>query len=163
MRPTCCDEDGFSVRSLTVFSIASCSAPKLERSEGRRGVGVGVPRLELLPLSSVRRPSLSTFDAPRHRYQVGWDEPRPALAKVVLLVSFVVYIVSFFLMLALSRYGEFSADRGAALVTGRPSALSSALIKISGQMERLLQQDLRATFAERTERRRHSTSQRRSE
>ena len=63
---------------------------------------------------------------------------------VVLLVSFVVYVVSYFLMLALSRYREFSADRGAALVTGRPSALSAALIKISGAMERTPQQDLRA-------------------
>src|ERR687895_556060 len=63
---------------------------------------------------------------------------------VVLLVSFAVYIISFFLMLALSRYREFTADRGAALVTGRPSALSSALMKISGQMERIPQQDLRA-------------------
>src|SRR5436190_12988424 len=39
---------------------------------------------------------------------------------IVLLASFVVYIVSFFLMLALSRYREFGADRGAALITGRP-------------------------------------------
>ena len=62
---------------------------------------------------------------------------------MILLASFVVYIVSFFLMLALSRYREFSADRGAALVTGRPSALSSALMKISGAMERVPQQDLR--------------------
>ena len=55
-----------------------------------------------------------------------------------------VYVLSFFLMLALSRYREFSADRGAALITGRPSALSSALLKISGQMEKVPQQDLRA-------------------
>ena len=48
-------------------------------------------------------------------------------SSIVLLVSFVVYILSFFLMLALSRYREFAADRGAALVTGRPSALVSAL------------------------------------
>jgi heat shock protein HtpX len=74
----------------------------------------------------------------------GDDDEGGAGFLVVLLVSFVVYIVSFFLMLALSRYREFSADRGAALVTGRPSALSSALMKISGQMERVPQQDLRA-------------------
>jgi heat shock protein HtpX len=63
---------------------------------------------------------------------------------VVLLVSFAVYIISFFLMLALSRYREFGADRGAALITGRPSALSSALMKISGEMQRVPTQDLRA-------------------
>ena len=47
-------------------------------------------------------------------------------------------------MQALSRYREFAADRGAALITGRPSALSSALMKISGTMQRIPQQDLRA-------------------
>ena len=74
----------------------------------------------------------------------GDDDEGGAGFLVVLLVSFVVYIVSFVLMLALSRYREFSADRGAALVTGRPSALSSALLKVSGQMEKVPQQDLRA-------------------
>src|SRR4051812_22792622 len=62
---------------------------------------------------------------------------------VILLASFVVYIVSFFLMLALSRYREFSADRGAALITGRPSALASALAHLSGAMETVPTQDLR--------------------
>jgi heat shock protein HtpX len=71
------------------------------------------------------------------------DDDNPSWA-IVLLVSFVVYILSFFLMLALSRYREFVADRGSALITGRPSALSSALIKISSGIERVPQQDLRA-------------------
>src|SRR3954451_13626143 len=71
------------------------------------------------------------------------DDDNPSWA-IVLLVSFVVYILSFFLMLALSRYREFGADRGAALITGRPSALSSALIKIQSGIERVPQQDLRA-------------------
>jgi heat shock protein HtpX len=72
----------------------------------------------------------------------GDDDGAPAFI-VVLLVSFIVYIVSFFLMLALSRYREFAADRGAALITGRPSALSSALVKISGAMQQVPTQDLR--------------------
>jgi heat shock protein HtpX len=72
----------------------------------------------------------------------GDDDDNPSIL-VVLLVSFVVYIVSFFLMLALSRYREFSADRGAAIITGRPSALASALVKISGAMQRVPTQDLR--------------------
>ena len=75
---------------------------------------------------------------------MGDDDEGGAGFLVVLLVSFAVYILSFFLMLALSRYREFSADRGAALVTGRPSALGSALLKISGRMEQVPQQDLRA-------------------
>ncbi len=72
----------------------------------------------------------------------GDDDANPSIL-VVLLVSFVVYIVSFFLMLALSRYREFAADRGAAIVTGRPSALSSALMRISGAMEQVPTKDLR--------------------
>jgi heat shock protein HtpX len=46
-------------------------------------------------------------------------------------------------MMALSRYREFAADRGAAIVTGRPSALSAALVKISGAMQTVPQHDLR--------------------
>jgi heat shock protein HtpX len=73
----------------------------------------------------------------------GDSDDNPGFA-VVLLVSFVVYILSFVLMLALSRYREFAADRGAALITGRPSALASALMNISGQMQRIPDRDLRA-------------------
>jgi heat shock protein HtpX len=73
----------------------------------------------------------------------GDDEDSGPAFLVVLLASFVVYIVSFFLMLALSRYREFSADRGAALITGRPSALASALMKLDGAMQRVPDQDLR--------------------
>jgi heat shock protein HtpX len=72
----------------------------------------------------------------------GGDDENPSIF-VVLLVSFLVYILSFFLMLALSRYREFAADRGAAIMTGRPSALSSALVKISGQMQSVPTTDLR--------------------
>jgi heat shock protein HtpX len=71
------------------------------------------------------------------------DDEGPGI-MVIILVSLVVYVVSFFLMQALSRYREFAADRGAAVITGRPSALSSALLKISGTMERIPQTDLRA-------------------
>jgi heat shock protein HtpX len=61
----------------------------------------------------------------------------------ILLISLVVYVVSYFLMMALSRYREFVADRGAALMTGRPSALANALSKLHSGMDRLPQQDLR--------------------
>src|SRR5215203_7259209 len=72
------------------------------------------------------------------------DDDNPSV-MVLFLVSIGVYVVSFFLMQALSRYREFAADRGSALITGRPSALASALMKISSGMERIPQQDLRAS------------------
>ncbi|HEX5900271.1 MAG TPA: zinc metalloprotease HtpX [Solirubrobacteraceae bacterium] len=71
------------------------------------------------------------------------DDNGPGFFAII-LVSLAVYVISFFLMQALSRYREFAADRGAAIITGRPSALSSALLKISGTMQRIPQTDLRA-------------------
>lgn len=66
----------------------------------------------------------------------------------VILISAAVYLVSFVLLQALSRYREFAADRGSAVITGRPSALISALMKISGQMGRIPQRDMRAASGE---------------
>jgi heat shock protein HtpX len=67
---------------------------------------------------------------------------------VVILVSAVVYMVSFVLLQTLSRYREFAADRGSAIITGRPSALITALMKISGNMQQIPQRDLRAASGE---------------
>jgi heat shock protein HtpX len=75
------------------------------------------------------------------------NEEGPSMI-VVILVSAVVYAVSFVLLQALSRYREFAADRGSAIITGRPSALISALMKISGNMQQIPQQDLRAASGE---------------
>jgi heat shock protein HtpX len=72
----------------------------------------------------------------------GGDEEEREI-MLVILVSVVVYVVSFVLLRALSRYREFAADRGSAVITGRPSALASALIKISGAIEQAPSQDLR--------------------
>jgi heat shock protein HtpX len=76
----------------------------------------------------------------------GGDDETPA-GIVIFLVSLLVYVLSFMLMLALSRYREFSADRGAALTTGRPSALASALVKISSTMQQVPSRDLREAEA----------------
>ncbi|MFG1944712.1 zinc metalloprotease HtpX [Nonomuraea sp. NPDC048826] len=65
------------------------------------------------------------------------------IGLIVMFVSIVVYAVSFLLTRALSRYRELSADRAGALLTQQPSALSSALVKISGDMARIPTRDLR--------------------
>ena len=67
-----------------------------------------------------------------------------AIFLMVILVSIVVYVLSFLLLRALSRYREFAADRGAAIMTGAPAQLASALAKISGTMDRVPTKDLRA-------------------
>jgi heat shock protein HtpX len=63
---------------------------------------------------------------------------------IIMVVSVVVYAVSFLLIRLLSRYRELAADRSGALLTGQPSSLKSALVKVSGAMARIPQRDLRA-------------------
>jgi heat shock protein HtpX len=74
----------------------------------------------------------------------GNRDPNTAIAVLLIpLVSAVVYVISFLLTRLLSRYRELAADRSAALLTGRPSALGSALTKVTGQMGRIPTRDLR--------------------
>jgi heat shock protein HtpX len=61
----------------------------------------------------------------------------------VLVVSVVVYAISFLLTRALSRYRELAADRSGALLTGQPSVLASALVKVTGDLSRIPTRDLR--------------------
>jgi heat shock protein HtpX len=62
---------------------------------------------------------------------------------IMFLVSMVTYVISYILILTISRYREFAADRGAALITGAPEQLMSALQKIASDMLRIPQRDLR--------------------
>ena len=62
---------------------------------------------------------------------------------IVLAVSMLTYVISFVLIRTISRYREFAADRGSALITGAPEYLMSALQKISSQMAMIPQRDLR--------------------
>jgi heat shock protein HtpX len=70
-----------------------------------------------------------------------------AAVLLVVLVSVVVYALSFLLIRVLSRYRELSADRAGALLTGQPSALASALVKLHGEMGRIPTKDLRTAEA----------------
>ncbi|MCO5967067.1 zinc metalloprotease HtpX [Actinoallomurus soli] len=72
------------------------------------------------------------------------DQSTAMVLLVVIGVSAAVYAISFLLTRALSRYRELSADRAAALLTGRPSALAAALTKVTGEMSRIPTKDLRA-------------------
>jgi len=65
------------------------------------------------------------------------------LIPLIMLVSVVVYAISFLLIRMLSRYRELAADRSGALLTGQPSALASALTKVSMSMSRIPNEDLR--------------------
>jgi heat shock protein HtpX len=66
-----------------------------------------------------------------------------AAMLLILLIAIVTWIASFLIIRAISRYREYVADRDGALITGKPSKLASALLKISGTMKRMPTRDLR--------------------
>jgi len=80
----------------------------------------------------------------RDRGRGGNDQNTIPVIFLVMAVGVVVYAISFLLIRLLSRYRELSADRSGALLTGQPSALASALVKVSGEMARIPTRDLRA-------------------
>ncbi|MFF4208203.1 zinc metalloprotease HtpX [Streptomyces sp. NPDC001796] len=75
------------------------------------------------------------------------DQNTIAVFGAVMGISAIVYAISFLLIRALSRYRELAADRAAAHLTGRPSALASALTKVTGDIARIPTQDLRTAQA----------------
>lgn len=75
------------------------------------------------------------------------DQNTLAVFAAVIGVSAAVYAISFLLIRSLSRYRELAADRAGALLTGRPSALASALTKLDGEIARIPTRDLRTAQA----------------
>jgi len=73
----------------------------------------------------------------------GNNQNAALIMLALMAISIVVYAVSFLLIRLLSRYRELAADRSGALLTGQPSALKSALIKVSGDIARIPTRDLR--------------------
>jgi heat shock protein HtpX len=73
----------------------------------------------------------------------GRDRNNGGIMIIVIVVAVVVFVISFLIVRAISRYREFSADRGAAQMTGKPVKLANALMKISGSMRRVPTKDLR--------------------
>lgn len=74
-------------------------------------------------------------------------EQAALVVMLVMVVSAAVYAVSYLLIRALSRYRELAADRSGAMLTGRPSALASALTKVNGEIARIPSRDLRTVQA----------------
>ena len=72
------------------------------------------------------------------------DQGALPIMFILMIVSAVVYAISFLLIRLLSRYRELAADRSGALLTGQPSALKSALVKVTGQIGRIPTKDLRS-------------------
>ncbi|MCC2648573.1 MAG: putative protease htpX [Nitrososphaeraceae archaeon] len=73
----------------------------------------------------------------------GRDRNSGGTMIIVIVVAVLVWVISFLIIRAISRYREFSADRGAAQMTGKPVKLANALMKISGTMRRVPTKDLR--------------------
>jgi heat shock protein HtpX len=73
----------------------------------------------------------------------GRDRNNSGSMIIVIVAAILVWIISFFIIRAISRYREFSADRGSAQMTGKPVKLANALMKISGNMRRVPTKDLR--------------------
>jgi heat shock protein HtpX len=127
-----------------------------ERLEPREVEGVVAHELSHIANRDVLIMTLASFFAMLAgvlaRYSIffgggGRDRNGPPIWLVVLLVSIVTYVVSYVLIRTISRYREYAADRGAALITGAPENLMSALQKIASGIASIPQRDLREVQA----------------
>jgi heat shock protein HtpX len=70
-------------------------------------------------------------------------EGGPPVWLIMFVVSMITYVISYVLILMISRYREYAADRGAAMITGAPENLMSALQRIASNIAQIPQRDLR--------------------
>ena len=76
-------------------------------------------------------------------YGAGRDRNNGSAIFIIIAVAFITWIVSFLIIRAISRYREYSADRGAAQTTGKPASLANALLKITGKMSKVSPKDIK--------------------
>jgi heat shock protein HtpX len=127
-------------RDVLVMTVASSA-----------GIAAGVAHRDVLVMTVASSAGIAAGLLMRFAQFGGMGRSRnnsafPAVL-VALVVSLVVYAVSFLLLRLLSRYRELSADRAGAYLTLKPAALASALQKISGEATAIPQRDLRASSA----------------
>ena len=136
-------------------SVVAVTRGLWERLEPREVEGVVAHELSHIANRDVAIMTISSFFAMvaamlmrfgLYGGMFGGDRNREGGAPVWLImfaVSMVTYVLSYVLMMMISRYREYAADRGAALLTGAPEQLMSALQKISSRMTQIPQRDLR--------------------
>jgi heat shock protein HtpX len=73
----------------------------------------------------------------------GRRDSGPPVWLIIFVVSLITYVISYVLILMVSRYREYAADRGAAIITGAPENLMSALQRIASNIAQIPQRDLR--------------------
>jgi len=127
----------------------------LQRLEPREVEGVLAHELSHVKNRDVRTMTLASFFAmlaaliTRFAFYGGLfgggrrEDNGPPIWLILLVVSWVTYILSWILIQMISRYREYAADRGAAVITGAPEYLMSALQKIASQISLIPQRDLR--------------------
>ena len=127
----------------------------LQRLEPREVEGVLAHELSHVKNRDVRTMTLASFFAmlaamiTRFAFYGGLfgggrrEDNGPPIWLILMVVSWITYILSWILIQLISRYREYAADRGAAIITGAPEYLMSALQKIASQMSMIPQRDLR--------------------
>lgn len=132
-----------AVVAVTSGLMQKLSGPELEAVLAHELSHIKNRDMIVLTLASFL--STVAFYIMRYSLFFGYGSRRRDSRGLVLiwLISALVWFLSFFLLRALSRYREFSADRGSAAITGQPSNLASALMKISGIIEKMPSEDLR--------------------